>query len=398
MTSFLPRLYAHCFVDELMLIYPFHAVMFVDHGLPPIEISTLIAVWCAVTLILEVPSGVLADRHSRKALIVLGAVLRAVGYACWAMFPGFWGFLAGFVLWGTEGALGSGAFEALVYDELKHAGRESEYARVAGRCRSLGPGGVVIAGAAAGAVSFGYVFLLVASSVATIGAGLLLWSLPTVAPIAPVGASGLAAYAVTLRAGISEVVLRPFVRRLVLFAALAMSLGGTLEEYWPILLTEMDMPDYALGLFLSILWSAQTLASWVAHRFVDLSDRSIYASFTFSGILLFTAAWSLHVAALALILIFVFILQVIDVVYDARLQAAIPSEHRSTASSVKGFGSEVGGLIVVMAMGVIVTGRSYQIGFEWFGIAIAVLSSIYLLLTLPSNPQKVTGNAQDPWR
>ena len=37
MNSFLFRLYSHCFVDELMLIYPFYAVMFVDHGLSPME-------------------------------------------------------------------------------------------------------------------------------------------------------------------------------------------------------------------------------------------------------------------------------------------------------------------------------------------------------------------------
>ena len=47
MKSFLTRLYAHCFFDELMLIYPFYAVMFVDHGLTPRQIATLLAVWCA---------------------------------------------------------------------------------------------------------------------------------------------------------------------------------------------------------------------------------------------------------------------------------------------------------------------------------------------------------------
>jgi len=123
--------------------------MFVDHGLSPIEIATLISAWCATTIILEVPSGVLADRHSRKAIMVFGAVLRAGGYTCWALFPEFWGFLVGFVLWGIEGALGSGAFEALVYDELKRFGRQDEYARVMGRCRGLGQAGIVVSAAAA---------------------------------------------------------------------------------------------------------------------------------------------------------------------------------------------------------------------------------------------------------
>ena len=180
MRSFLIRLYCHCFVDELMLIYPFCALMFVDHGLSPMEIATLLAVWCATTIVLEVPSGALADRHSRKAIMVFGAVLRAGGYTCWALFPEFWGFLAGFVLWGIEGALGSGAFEALVYDELKRFGRPREYARVMGRCRGLGQAGIVVsAGAASWVVSSGYEVLIAASVAAAVAAGGLLLSLPT---------------------------------------------------------------------------------------------------------------------------------------------------------------------------------------------------------------------------
>ncbi|CAM5342293.1 MFS transporter [Streptomyces violaceorubidus] len=42
-------------------------------------------------------------------------------------------FALGFVLWGAGVALGSGALEALVYDELDRAGAAGLYARVMGR-------------------------------------------------------------------------------------------------------------------------------------------------------------------------------------------------------------------------------------------------------------------------
>ena len=379
MRSFLIRLYGHCFVDELMLIYPFYAVMFVDYGLSPMEISTLLAAWCATTLVLEVPSGVLADRHSRKAIMVFGAVVRAAGYTCWALFPGFWGFLAGFVLWGTEGALGSGAFEALVYDELKRFGRQDDYARVQGRCRGLGQVGIVISAVIASwAVSCGYEVLIGASVVAAIAAGGLLLSLPP-APRAATRAPGRAANVAPLRAGVGEVVLRPYVRHLVLFASLALALGGTLDEYWPIFATEAGLPRYTPGLLLAVLCGTQALASFVAHRFVDWPSRAIFVAFTGCGSGLFVAAWAMQPAAVVLVVSFVFVLQAIDVVYDARLQAAIPSEYRATASSVKSFTSEVGGIPVVMAMGLAVTGRSYQVGFEAFGAAIALVGVAYLL-------------------
>ena len=70
MNSFLIRLYAFSFLDELMLIYPFYAVMFVDYGMSGLEVSILFATWSGTCVVLEVPSGALADRFSRKWVIV----------------------------------------------------------------------------------------------------------------------------------------------------------------------------------------------------------------------------------------------------------------------------------------------------------------------------------------
>ena len=131
MNSFLIRLYAFSFIDELMLIYPFYAVMFVDYGMSGLEVSILFATWSGTCVVLEVPSGALADRFSRKWVMAAGQLVRMCGYACWALYPDFWGFFIGFVLWGTESALSSGSFEALVYDELKHQRKEADYVKVA---------------------------------------------------------------------------------------------------------------------------------------------------------------------------------------------------------------------------------------------------------------------------
>jgi MFS family permease len=80
-----------------------------DTGLSDAEISGLFALWSAVGIAAEVPSGALADRIGRRTALVCGALLQAVGYACWTVLPGLPGFAAGFVLWGLGGALGSGA-------------------------------------------------------------------------------------------------------------------------------------------------------------------------------------------------------------------------------------------------------------------------------------------------
>ena len=176
MKSFARRLYSFCFFDELMLIYPFYAVMFVDYGLSGYEVSLLFAAWSGTCIALEVPSGALADRFSRKWVMFAGEMFRVGGYACWAIFPDFWGFLIGFVLWGSQGALSSGAFEALVYDELKQFGRESGYVKILGRARSLRYAGMIVASVvAAAAVAFGYQFLLWGSMAAVLLGAKVKW-------------------------------------------------------------------------------------------------------------------------------------------------------------------------------------------------------------------------------
>ena len=101
-------------------------------GLSYVQISLLLSVWAASALLLELPSGMLADLWSRKVVIALSMLLKAGGFLVWAFRPDFTGFLLGFIAWGAQEALCSGAAEALLYDALKLEGRESSFEAVAG--------------------------------------------------------------------------------------------------------------------------------------------------------------------------------------------------------------------------------------------------------------------------
>ena len=69
--------------------------LFADTGLSDAEISVLFALWSAVGIVAEVPSGALADRFGRRTSLAAGALLQAVGFATWTLFPGLLGFAAG---------------------------------------------------------------------------------------------------------------------------------------------------------------------------------------------------------------------------------------------------------------------------------------------------------------
>ncbi|GGQ85467.1 hypothetical protein Saso_12410 [Streptomyces asoensis] len=128
-----------------MLLYPVYALLFADSGLSVGQISSLFVLWSLTGVLLEVPSGAWADAVSRRLLLWVGPLLGAAGFALWVLFPSYGAFAAGFVLWGARGALGSGALEALVYEELDRAGAADRYALIMGRAHALGQVAVTIA-------------------------------------------------------------------------------------------------------------------------------------------------------------------------------------------------------------------------------------------------------------
>lgn len=90
-------------------LHPLYALLFADTGLSETQISALFVVWAGIAIAAEVPSGVLADRFSRRGCLVAAGLFQAAGFAVWAVLPQFAGFAVGFVLWGLGGALVSGA-------------------------------------------------------------------------------------------------------------------------------------------------------------------------------------------------------------------------------------------------------------------------------------------------
>ncbi len=106
-------MYLHAALGDFVLLYPVYALLFADAGLSTAQVSALFAVWSVVGFALELPSGALADATSRRALLVVAQLLTAAAFAVWVLEPSFAAFAAGFVLWGTAGALQSGALEAL---------------------------------------------------------------------------------------------------------------------------------------------------------------------------------------------------------------------------------------------------------------------------------------------
>ena len=116
--------------------YPVYALLFLHYGLTLEQFGILNGVWAATIVLLEVPSGALADTLGRRKLLILAGCLMVLEMAVLLVAPVgggvlmFWLFVLNRILSGAAEAAASGADEALAYDSLRAAGQERQWGGV----------------------------------------------------------------------------------------------------------------------------------------------------------------------------------------------------------------------------------------------------------------------------
>ncbi len=337
-------------LSELVPYYPLYALLFLDTGLSGAEVSALFAVWSVTGFVCEVPAGVLADRWSRRGVVVLASVLQAAAFAVWTAAPAVWAFALGFLLWGVGGALVSGASEALVYDGLAAVGAADTYARVNGAMTAAELLVQIPTALAAGALfeAGGYPAVGWASVAVCLAAAALALRFPEppheraddVGPPAP-----------TLRAGVGQALRRPELRLLVLAVAL---IGGldAVEEYFPVLAGARGVPTVVVPAAVLGIMLAGALGAALGGRADRLPDRALPVLLLVSGVLLGAVALVPGPAALAVVAVAYGLYLAVLVVAEARLQERIDSARRATVTSVAGLGTELAALLVFAAWAV----------------------------------------------
>ncbi len=334
-------------------------MLFADSGLSDTQISVLLAIWSATAVLFEVPSGAIADRFSRRGSLVAAGVLQALGYAAWVVFPSFWGFAAGFVLWGLGGTLTSGAFEALLYDGLAANGDEVSYGRVKARVDTVELiAQVPVAVVATALFSFGGYQLAGWASVAMC----LLSSVIAVRFPEPErgSSSDEDGYLATLRAGLREAV--P-VKRAVLAVALVYALDG-FEEYFTLLAQDWHVPTVWVPIATIGVPLLGAAGASLAGR-LPLRGWVLFAA----GVVLLLAAVLAVPVAIVLLGLFYGLYRFVLVHVETELQHRIDTDARATVTSVAGLGSELASFAVYAAW---VLGSAVAVGVLVLVVAVVI--------------------------
>ena len=124
---------------------PLIAIQLVNAGKVSVEqLAIISALTAIVSLLLQLPTGYVADKYGSRFAIILGCLITVPSPLFYVLLPNFWGGLIAALLFFGGYAFQSGAIEAFIHDTLVTMEREHEYSKIMGRAQSYGLIGNVV--------------------------------------------------------------------------------------------------------------------------------------------------------------------------------------------------------------------------------------------------------------
>lgn len=147
------KLYISNFLTGLVFWYGIEKLFMRSIGIDAVGIGIATAVFLVFNLIFDIPAGILADRWSRKGVLVISALSLAVCSLLLGSSHGLLLYAIGEVFYGMYIVSTSGTYNAVTYDILHEENRSDQYSKVAGRAYALFLAGAGVANIASGFIA-----------------------------------------------------------------------------------------------------------------------------------------------------------------------------------------------------------------------------------------------------
>ncbi len=333
-------LQAFWFLREFQLWIPVWIVFLTEErGFSLTEVTGAEGLFLVGIVVLEVPTGAVADRYGRSLSMALGAFCYSLAVLTFAFANSFAVLMVSFMLWSVAHTLMSGADMALLFDTLKLGHRESEYERLAGRGGGLSWAGAGIATMLGGPVAAFVdtrftIFFGAATCLVTAFVALALWEPPRNRDDGP-----HAPYFSTIGKAFHEMWSVPAVRAVVLLAgtATAALVAGNylLQPY----LLERGVP---VGIRFSLLQVPVFFAGFLGSFFASRIGLRVGANKALIGLPLIGVGAYLALSATpglsgyAALPLLVALGSVVQPIAGGFVNRRISSERRATVLSIQG--------------------------------------------------------------
>lgn len=116
-------IYIYIFLSTFILFYSCDTLFYLEKGISSSGYMLFVTITFLVQIILEIPSGVIADKYSRKKILLLSNSLFIISTLIFIFSNNYYLFVLAIIIKGIDNALVTGIANSLLYDSLEESSK-----------------------------------------------------------------------------------------------------------------------------------------------------------------------------------------------------------------------------------------------------------------------------------
>lgn len=343
-------------------------------------------VYAVTIIILEIPTGIIADRWNRKSMLIIGALFACIELAIIIFAHTFWHFAIAVFFAGVSTSLTSGSENAILYDSLKHHKKQESFEKVLGRLIAFDFTASIIACLAGSIIASKHNYVLnYWMSLISVSAALLcvLFLKETKLHTRKEKQSGFFDYIISafkfLRHDKNTFII-------ILSGMIIAACVVYVDEFWQIYLDNLAIPIIFFGIFASLTSVARVPGSIFAFKLKSrMQYRTVFITLFFIIIAsLLVMAFIKGIAGIIAIIVICICGGVVEPLSSGYLHKRISSGMRATLDSFQSLIQRIAAIIIGLGFGWITAKSSI---FNAYGF-ISILCFVYLIYFLMATKNK----------
>ncbi len=360
------------------LILPVYVVYFRNFEISLFQVAFLAALFEATIIIFEIPTGYFADKYGRKLSTIIGFFLYALSGFVFFRFTDFVGFIIAEIIFGIAETFISGALEALAVDSLDESKRNNNLAKLFAN-RTIFKTSFLLIGMLCGGFLAGvYLSILFIPFIFIALVGVVFaFFLKDVKPIASSESEKK-----DIRFSLKQLLFRnPIVVALFAVGLFANFAYEPADQFWQVLFSEIKSIDIS---YFGMITAVGLILVIIITKFSEkLYDRlSLYLSICFilTALSLYMTATLTIYPAVAGIIIYFSLKELIRPIISTHLNRALSSEKRATYLSAYNMTCSVGEVIAGIIAGLLAA--RFGVLFIFYFSAFAAVFVIVVFLVI----------------
>ena len=113
-------IYLHTFLSTFILFYICDTLFYIERGLSSSEYISFVGIAFLVKLIFEIPFGIIADKYSKKKLLLISNVLFILSTVIFIYSHNYFTFLIAIIISAINNSISSGIVNSILYESLEN--------------------------------------------------------------------------------------------------------------------------------------------------------------------------------------------------------------------------------------------------------------------------------------